>query len=130
MAHRIIGNQLNAERIEGRHKLHQRVDVAANNPLAGFHALDGRQGQSGGFRQLALVDAKSGAPGTFLSYSTSPGAEAEDGDGADSPYATALLKAAREPGLRRLVTRRVWVRIKSVRSRMLTSSGVAKKIDE
>jgi hypothetical protein len=46
-----------------------------------------------------LVDTKTGAPGTFLSYSTSPGAEAEDGNGANSPYTTALLQAAREPGL-------------------------------
>jgi hypothetical protein len=46
-----------------------------------------------------MVDTKTGAPGTFLSYSTSPGAEAEDGNGADSPYTTALLSAAREPGL-------------------------------
>ena len=47
---------------------------------------------------LAIVDAKVGSPGTFLSFSTSPGAEAEDGNGADSPYTTALLAAAREPG--------------------------------
>jgi len=33
-------------------------------------------------------------------------------------------------GLRRLMTRRVWVRTISVRSRSVTSSGVAKKIDE
>src|ERR1700761_7017805 len=33
-------------------------------------------------------------------------------------------------GLRRLSTLRVWVRTNSVRSRRLTSSGVAKKIDE
>jgi hypothetical protein len=34
-----------------------------------------------------------------MSFSTSPGAEAEDGSGADSPYTTALLSAAKEPGL-------------------------------
>ena len=45
---------------------------------------------------LALVDTKTGAPGTFLSYSTSPGAEAEDGDGADSPYTSALLSVMHE----------------------------------
>ena len=48
---------------------------------------------------LALVDAKTGVPGTFISFSTSPGAVAEDGDGADSPYTGALLAAAKEPGL-------------------------------
>jgi Caspase domain len=34
-----------------------------------------------------------------VSFSTSPGAEAEDGNGSDSPYTTALLTAAKEPGL-------------------------------
>ena len=67
------------------------LDACRNNP---FPAIN----QSAG-RGLALVDTKSGAPGTFLSYSTSPGAEAEDGNGADSPYTTALLSVAREPGL-------------------------------
>jgi uncharacterized caspase-like protein len=45
------------------------------------------------------VDVKFGAPGTLLSFSTAPGAEAEDGSGANSPYTTALLKAGREPGI-------------------------------
>ena len=45
---------------------------------------------------LALVDAKIGAPGTFLSFSTSPGAVAEDGSGSNSPYTTALLAAGKE----------------------------------
>ncbi|MGJ4947603.1 caspase family protein [Bradyrhizobium sp. HKCCYLS20291] len=67
------------------------LDACRNNP---FPAIS----QSAG-RGLALLDTKSGAPGTFLSYSTSPGAEAEDGTGANSPYTTALLQAAREPGL-------------------------------
>jgi hypothetical protein len=35
----------------------------------------------------------------LLSFSTSPGAEAEDGKDGNSPYTTALLKAGREPGL-------------------------------
>src|SRR6195952_1040211 len=67
------------------------LDACRNNP---FPELNKTAGQG-----LAIVDAKIGAPGTFLSYSTSPGAEAEDGAGADSPYTTALLAAAREPGL-------------------------------
>jgi hypothetical protein len=67
------------------------LDACRNNP---FPAINRTAGHG-----LALVDTKSGAPGTFLSYSTSPGAQAEDGDGADSPYTTALLKVAREPGL-------------------------------
>jgi caspase domain-containing protein len=67
------------------------LDACRDNP---FPALNQTVGHG-----LALVDTKSGAPGTFLSYSTSPGAEAEDGTGADSPYTTALLTAARTPGL-------------------------------
>jgi uncharacterized caspase-like protein len=67
------------------------LDACRNNPFPALNQIVG----SG----LAIVDAKTGAPGTFLSYSTSPGAEAEDGEGADSPYTTALLAVARTPGL-------------------------------
>jgi uncharacterized caspase-like protein len=67
------------------------LDACRNNP---FPALNQTVG-----RGLALVDTKTGAPGTFLSYSTSPGAEAEDGQGSDSPYTSALLTVARTPGL-------------------------------
>jgi uncharacterized caspase-like protein len=67
------------------------LDACRNNP---FPAIS----QSAG-RGLAMVDTKSGAPGTFISYSTSPGAEAEDGSGANSPYTSAVLNVAREPGL-------------------------------
>src|SRR5262249_14109388 len=37
--------------------------------------------------------------GSFISYSTSPGAEAEDGSGIDSPYTTAALTIAKQPNL-------------------------------
>ncbi len=48
-------------------------------------------------RGLAVV---SSAPsGTFISYSTSPGNVARDGDGRNSPYTAALLKYIGEPGL-------------------------------
>jgi hypothetical protein len=67
------------------------LDACRNNP---FPAINKSAGHG-----LALVDTKTGIPGTFLSYSTSPGAQAEDGSGADSPYTTALLAAAREPGV-------------------------------
>lgn len=67
------------------------LDACRNNPFPAISASAGRG--------LAIVDTKSGAPGTFISYSTSPGAEAEDGSGANSPYTTALLNVAREPGL-------------------------------
>ena len=67
------------------------LDACRNNP---FPALNQTAG-----RGLAIVDTKAGAPGSFISYSTSPGAEAEDGNGADSPYTTALLSVAKEPNL-------------------------------
>jgi hypothetical protein len=48
-------------------------------------------------RGLAIV---SNAPvGTFISYSTSPGNVASDGDGRNSPYTEALLRYMKEPGL-------------------------------
>ncbi|PZA09236.1 caspase family protein [Rhodopseudomonas palustris] len=68
------------------------LDACRNNP---FPSINKTTGQG-----LALVDTKSGAPGTLLSYSTSPGAEAEDGGGSNSPYTAALLKAGRENGLK------------------------------
>src|SRR6267378_4209378 len=67
------------------------LDACRNNP---FPAINKSTGHG-----LAIVDAKTGAPGTFMSFSTSPGAEAEDGSGVDSPYTVALLSAAKQPGL-------------------------------
>ena len=67
------------------------LDACRNNPFPAINQTAGRG--------LALIETKTGAPGTFVSFSTSPGAEAEDGNGADSPYTTALLSAARTPGL-------------------------------
>ncbi|MBV8745170.1 MAG: caspase family protein [Xanthobacteraceae bacterium] len=67
------------------------LDACRDNP---FPELEKSIGHG-----LALVETKAGAAGTFISFSTSPGAVAEDGTGADSPYTTALLVSAREPGL-------------------------------
>jgi len=67
------------------------LDACRNNP---FPALSQTAGHG-----LAIVNTKAGAPGSFISFSTSPGSEAEDGNGADSPYTTALLKVAKEPNL-------------------------------
>ena len=63
------------------------LDACRNNPFPELNKSVGRG--------LAIVDAKIGAPNTFMSFSTSPGAEAEDGSGANSPYTTALLEAAK-----------------------------------
>jgi hypothetical protein len=67
------------------------LDACRNDPFAEIGKTAGHG--------LAIIDARTGVSGTFVSFSTSPGAVAEDGDGADSPYTTALLAAAREPGL-------------------------------
>lgn len=66
------------------------LDACRNNPFPELKTAG-----SG----LALVDTKVGAPGTFLSFSTSPGAVAEDGTGSNSPYTTALLAAGREQNI-------------------------------
>src|SRR3954469_14804428 len=66
------------------------LDSCRNNPFPEIKSAG---------RGLAIVDAKIGAPNTFLSFSTSPGAEAEDGAGANSPYTTALLAAAKESNI-------------------------------
>ena len=55
---RVVGDELDAERIEGGDELHQRIDVAADHALARFHALDGRQRQPGRFSELALINAE------------------------------------------------------------------------
>jgi uncharacterized caspase-like protein len=67
------------------------LDACRNNPFPAISKTTGRG--------LAQIDVKFGTPGTLLSFSTSPGAEAEDGKDGNSPYTTALLKAGREPGL-------------------------------
>jgi Caspase domain len=67
------------------------LDSCRNNP---FPELSKSAGSG-----LAIIDAKVGAPGTFLSFSTSPGAVAEDGNGANSPYTTALLEAGKLPNI-------------------------------
>src|ERR1700741_952253 len=67
------------------------LDACRNNPFPDIKKTAG----SG----LAIGDAKVGAPGTFLSFSTSPGAVAEDGSGSNSPYTNALLAAGKEQNI-------------------------------
>jgi uncharacterized caspase-like protein len=64
------------------------LDACRNNPFSEINKVGGRG--------LAIVDAPAGS---IVSYSTSPGSEALDGDGANSPYTTAFLSVAKEPGL-------------------------------
>ena len=67
------------------------LDACRNNPFPNISATTAHG--------LAIVDTKAGAAGSFISYSTSPGSVAEDGNGANSPYTTALLSVANEPNL-------------------------------
>jgi hypothetical protein len=61
------------------------LDACRNNPFADGNAARG----------LAIVNAPAGS---LVAYSTSPGATAEDGSGANSPFAAALLESAKTPG--------------------------------
>jgi uncharacterized caspase-like protein len=64
------------------------LDACRNNPFSEINKTSGRG--------LAIVDAPTGS---LVSYSTAPGTEALDGDGANSPYTTALMKIGQEQGL-------------------------------
>jgi hypothetical protein len=64
------------------------LDACRNNPFSEINKVTGKG--------LAIVDAP---PNSIISYSTSPGSEALDGDGANSPYTTAVLALTKEPGL-------------------------------
>lgn len=67
------------------------LDACRNDPFDSINKVAGRG--------LALVDTKANSAGSFVSFSTSPGTEALDGSGANSPYTSALIVSAREPGL-------------------------------
>jgi hypothetical protein len=65
------------------------LDACRNNPFAGR----GLRAAGGGLAQMATPE------GTLISYATQPGAVAQDGRNADSPYTEALAEAMRRPGL-------------------------------
>jgi hypothetical protein len=65
------------------------LDACRNNPFV--------MAMRGASKGLAAIDA---ARGTLIAYSTAPGQVAADGDGPNSPYTGALLKALDEPGLK------------------------------
>jgi hypothetical protein len=64
------------------------LDACRNNPFSEINKTTGRG--------LAIVDAPTGS---IVAYATSPGAVAEDGAGLNSPFTTAMLTVAREPGV-------------------------------
>jgi len=80
------------------------LDACRNNPFAARElsrglALQMVDGANEGIRSeagLARVDSTSG---TFVAFATSPGSTAADGTGPNSPFTTAFLREAREPGL-------------------------------
>lgn len=80
------------------------LDACRNNPFAARElsrglALQMVDGANEGIRSeagLARVDSSSG---TFVAFATSPGSTAADGTGPNSPFTTAFLREAREPGL-------------------------------
>ncbi len=64
------------------------LDACRNNPFP--------SGMRSVARGLARMDAPAGA---IIAFSTAPGQVALDGDGGNSPYATALVQAMTRPGL-------------------------------
>lgn len=65
------------------------LDACRNNPYRGSFRSS--------TRGLARMDAPIGS---LVAFSTAPGMVAADGDGASSPYATALAKLMAQPGLK------------------------------
>jgi uncharacterized caspase-like protein len=82
------------------------LDACRNNPLA-------RTSRSA-TRGLARLDAPRGS---FVGYSTAPGDVAADGDGANSPYALALVQELKTPGISIEEAHR------NVRAKVLAQSG-------
>ena len=65
-AGRALADELDAGGIERADQFHQRIDIAADDAIARFHALDRRHRQARKFGQLALVDAEQGSGGPEL----------------------------------------------------------------
>ncbi len=65
------------------------LDACRNNPFAGL----GTRGVAGGLAEMRAPQ------GTLVSFATQPGNVAADGSGPDGPFATALAKTMRRPGL-------------------------------
>ena len=65
------------------------LDACRNNPFGGR-----------GLKDVSTGLAQMQAPrGTVIAYSTQPGGVAADGEGADSPYTTELVRLMKSPGL-------------------------------
>jgi hypothetical protein len=81
------------------------LDACRSNPFAKTFTAPGGAGRSFAV-QRGLAAANPGG-GTLIAYSTKPGAVALDGSGANSPFAEALARHLRTPGLevRQVLTR-------------------------
>lgn len=69
------------------------LDACRNNP---FERKWRHRGTEQHTRGLSTINAP---VGSFISYATAPGNVANDGEGRNSPYTSALLKVLDEPGL-------------------------------
>src|SRR6185437_12583388 len=56
-----LADELHPRPVQRGDQLHQRIDVAPNDTLARFHALDGRDREAGQAGERTLIDAEEGA---------------------------------------------------------------------
>lgn len=85
------------------------LDACRDNPLSRSWT------RSSGGKGLASMSAP---PGSLITFSTTPGSTALDGDGRNSPYTSELLKALEVPGLRlEEIFRTVRVRVMELTNR-------------
>jgi TPR repeat protein len=71
------------------------LDACRDNP---FWNNEAKTRSIGGAGSRGLARIISNRAGTLIAFSTAPGAVAQDGDGVNSPYTSALAEAIREPG--------------------------------
>src|SRR5580704_1574657 len=66
LAQGALANQLNADGVQCFHQLHQGIDIAADDALARFHALDSGYGETSQFGEATLIKADQGSCRTQL----------------------------------------------------------------
>ncbi len=71
------------------------LDACRNNPFV--KSLSGKAADRGA-RALAGLTQFDATRGSFIAFSTAPGAVAQDGNGRNSPFAAALMRHMVEPG--------------------------------
>src|SRR5216683_6275730 len=69
LADRIFIDELNPGGTQSIDQLHKRVDIAADDAIARFHPLDGRDRQPGEFSKLPLIDPQKSTGRPHLSRS-------------------------------------------------------------